>query len=387
VVISAPECKKQPAFKILIPNVKTYYLVCLNAQDCQDWLTMLERIRLGKPAVVEKQRKIGPDDFETIRLLGRGTYGRVDLVRHRADGTYYAMKTMNKQALAQFGQVQQTFTERDVLLKTVHPFLVGAHFTFQSDTELFLVLDYVPGGELFQRLKEETMFSEARSRLYGAEILMGLGHLHSLGFIYRDLKPENILLDYGGHLRLTDFGLVKMNLAADTTTSTFCGTPQYMAPEMLERQPYTRSVDWWSFGIILYEMLTGWPPFYNENMRALVRAICNDRVGFPQHVSQDARDLILRLLDKRPELRLGACEYDYQEIQAHPWFAGMDWDAVYNKTTQPEWVPPRRDDEFAIRPDEEDGTPEIMIGFDTETVSGSTQTAFSGFTCVQKSRL
>jgi len=198
-----------------------------------------------------------------------------------------------------------------------------------------MVLDYVPGGELFGRLKEEGSFSEQRVRLYAAEILVGLGHLHSLKYVYRDLKPENILVDSDGHLKLTDFGLVKTKMETDSTTSTFCGTPEYIAPEMLQQQPYTKSVDWWSFGILVYEMLTGLPPFYDENVNKMYRMILSEPLTFPDSMSPEAQDLISQLLDRNPETRLGASANDYEDIKKHPFFAPLNWDKVLSKQYTP----------------------------------------------------
>jgi serine/threonine protein kinase len=393
VVMSAPECRQQPAFKVSIPNVRTFYFVASSADDASAWIAALEGARLNKGAPPPPQapppKRTGIEDFEIIRLIGRGTYGAVQLVRHRESRRLFAMKTMNKQMLADYQQIDQTLTERNVLLQTVHPFLVGAHYTFQTDVAIFLVLDYVPGGELFGRLKAEHAFAEPRARLYAAEILLGLGHLHSLGFVYRDLKPENILVDAEGHLKLTDFGLVKTIGGEKGTTTTFCGTPEYLAPEMLRQLPYTKAVDWWSFGCIVYEMLVGLPPFYDENKNKMYRAIMQDEVRFPPAVSADAKDLILGLLERNPNSRLGGGEGDYKEIQPHPFFAPLDWNAVMNRTMTPVWVP-----QLAAETD----VSNFDAQFTNETVNtvwadqqgivqASTQSAFDGFTSVNSSRL
>jgi serine/threonine protein kinase len=389
-ILSAPECRRQPAFKICIPPTRTYYFVCESAKEVHDWLAVLDAVRLGSPAAAPpRPRRIGIDDFEPLRLIGRGAYGQVQLVRHCADGRLYAMKTMNKQVLADYDQVDQIMRERDVLLQTVHPFLVGAHFTFQNDASIFLVLDYVPGGELFQRLRVENRFSEGRTRLYAAEILLGLGHLHGLGFIYRDLKPENILVDAQGHLKLTDFGLVKALVGDHATTSTFCGTPEYLAPEMVQQQPYTKAVDWWSFGCLVYEMLVGLPPFYNENKNHMFRQIMESNIRFPPLVSPNARDLIWHLLDKNPESRLGAGPTDFQEMQGHPFFASLDWDAVANRMITPEWVPQLANETDVSNFDDRITSERVLRDWAPPSMNlrPTTPSAFTGFTCVNESRL
>jgi serine/threonine protein kinase len=255
------------------------------------------------------------------------------------------MKSLTKKDVQESDQMEQTMIERSVLVQTVHPFLVGAHYTFQDAKKFYLVLDYVPGGELFTRLREERVFQEPRTRFYAAEILLGLAHLHSQGLIYRDLKPENILVDRDGHLRITDFGLVKTNMKeADATTTTFCGTPEYIAPEMLLSAPYTKSVDWWSFGILVYEMLVGIPPFFDENQNKMYRMIVSEPVNFPDTLSRTAHDLINKLLDKNPDSRLGSGEEDSEEIKRHPFFAGTEWTALLNKEIPAPWKPDLKGD-------------------------------------------
>ena len=380
-VLEAPECKKKPAFKIVVPFVRTYYIRAESEADAKDWIEKIKKVITGEPAAEPK--KISIDDFDILKQIGKGTYGTVQLVRNKNDHQLYAMKTMSKARIQQFEQVAQTITERNVLLKTVHPFLVGAHFAFQSETDIFLVLDYVPGGELFTRLQVEGRFSESRTRLYAAEILLGLGHLHKLGFVYRDLKPENILVDAQGHLKITDFGLVKTGMEKGSTTATMCGTPEYVAPEMVQQKPYTMAVDWWSFGVLIFEMMTGLPPFFDENPGKMYRAILTSGVNFPNYVSEHAQSLISGLLEKNPDQRLGSGPGDYMDIQKHPFFDGLDWDAVMNRAIKPEFVPDIKSDLDTSNFDPECTEETAGLSFKSKAiVSESTQSAFVGFTCV-----
>lgn len=393
-IADAPECKKPHAFRIVVDGVRTYYICAQSEKDEQEWINFLKAARGSGPAQTTTsapaapERKIGVNDFDTIRVIGRGSYGKVQLVRCKVDGKLYAMKEMSKQLLEESEQIEQTLVEKRVLLQTVHPFLVGAHYTFQTTGTIFMVLDYVPGGELFGRLKEEGSFSEQRVRLYAAEILIGLGHLHSLKYVYRDLKPENILVDSDGHLKLTDFGLVKPKMDADSTTSTFCGTPEYIAPEMLQQQPYTKAVDWWSFGILVYEMLTGLPPFYDENVNKMYRMILSEPLTFPDSMSPEAQDLITQLLDRNPETRLGSSANDYEDIKKHPFFAPLDWDQVYKKQYTPEWKPTIKGETDTSNFDEEFTQEQTGHSFeDASMITAQTQQEFVNFTCTSESAI
>ena len=245
------------------------------------------------------------DDFETLAAIGRGTYGRVFQVRKHGTNHVYAMKVMCKSDIVARHQVRHTFTERALLAAVHHPFVVTMHYAFQSSTALFLVLALQSGGELFFHLRREGAFSEPRVRLYAAEILLALDALHRARFVYRDLKPENILLDGEGHVRLSDFGLAKETSGA-LDASTFCGTPSYMAPEVLLGTGHGIAVDWWGFGTLMFESLAGAPPFYSRNVHAMYRSILCGELCWPLSVSRAARALLEGLLVRDPLRRLGA---------------------------------------------------------------------------------
>lgn len=255
------------------------------------------------------------------------------------------MKTLRKAALVKRNQLLHTKTERNILQNIKHPFLTSLTYAFQTPDKLYLVMDFCGGGELFYWLKKDRRFSQNRARLFAAEILLALEALHSHDIIYRDLKPENILLDLEGHIRLTDFGLSKeavTGAGAQGGTKTFCGTPEYLAPEILENKGHGKAVDWWSLGTLIYEMLTGLPPFYDQNMQRMYDKILNAPLRFPAYMSPEAKNLLSGLLQRKVEDRLGSGPDDSASIKNHPFFNGLDWDQVYAKEVTPEFKPPNR---------------------------------------------
>lgn len=284
-------------------------------------------------------------DFTLKKVLGKGSFGKVMLVVKNDDptGKLLAMKTLRKEALIKRNQLAHTATERHVLQHLDHPFLVKLMYAFQTTDKLYMVLEYMGGGELFHWLKEHRRFSEPRARLYTAEIGLGLGALHDLDIVYRDLKPENLLLDTAGHIRITDFGLSKDNVkgaGSDGGTQTFCGTPEYLAPEILENKGHGKGVDWWSFGTLLYEMMCGLPPFYDTNVQRMYSKILIAPLKFPTYLSKDAGSVLAALLQRDVNQRLGSGKGDFEEIQRHAFFAALDFKKVYNKEYTPEFVPP-----------------------------------------------
>jgi serine/threonine protein kinase len=261
-----------------------------------------------------------------MSVLGKGSFGKVILVRKRDTGQLYAMKVLKKSYVVKKRQVEHTKTERSVLGSVQHPFIVKLHFAFQTGDKLHLVLDYCSGGELFFHLQNKGRFSQDLALFYTAELALALGALHTSGVVFRDLKPENILLDDVGHIKLADFGLSKEGILDQAHgTRSFCGTPEYLAPEILLRQGHGKAVDWWSLGALLYEMLTGLPPWYSRDRNKMFQSIRSAPLQFPSLVSAEARSLIGGLLTRDPRQRLGGSE-DVEEIKNHPIFKEFDFE-------------------------------------------------------------
>uniref|UniRef100_A0A7N6A5Z7 Serine/threonine-protein kinase sgk-1 n=1 Tax=Anabas testudineus TaxID=64144 RepID=A0A7N6A5Z7_ANATE len=283
--------------------------------------------------------RVKPSDFDYLKVIGRGSFGKVLLARHRKQGGYYAVKVLQKQMIVKRKEQKHVMVERSVLQKALlHPFLVGLHFSFQTPNTLFFVLDYVNGGELFYHLQREGSFPEHRSVFYAAEMAMALGYLHSLEIVYRDLKPENILLDSEGHVKLTDFGLCKEGVAVGGIMHTFCGTPEYLAPEVLQGHPYSRAVDWWGLGAVLFEMLYGLPPFYSRSKAKMFENILYAPLKLHNKASLAARSLLGGLLERDVSKRLGSSR-DLVELQEHPLFCTINWDDLLARKVIPPFIP------------------------------------------------
>jgi RAC serine/threonine-protein kinase len=284
------------------------------------------------------KRKVTLESFEFLKVLGKGTFGKVILCREKATGRLYAIKILKKEIIIQKDEVAHTQTENRVLRKTNHPFLTSLKYSFQTNDRLCFVMEYVNGGELFFHLSRERVFSEDRTRFYGAEIISALAYLHSQNIIYRDLKLENLLLDKDGHIKIADFGLCKEDITYGRTTKTFCGTPEYLAPEVLEDNDYGRAVDWWGIGVVMYEMMCGRLPFYNRDHDVLFTLILMEEVKFPRNLSSDARELLGGLLIKDPARRLGGGPDDARQIMAHPFFSCINWRDLEQKKVKKKWL-------------------------------------------------
>ncbi|XP_052333829.1 ribosomal protein S6 kinase alpha-2 [Oncorhynchus keta] len=327
--------------------------------------------------------KADPSQFELLKVLGQGSYGKVFLVRkiRGSDrGQLYAMKVLRKATLKVRDRVRSKM-ERDILAEVNHPFIVKLHYAFQTEGKLYLILDFLRGGDLFTRLSKEVMFTEEDVKFYLAELALALDHLHSLGIIYRDLKPENILLDEEGHIKITDFGLSKEATDHDKRAYSFCGTIEYMAPEVVNRRGHTQSADWWSFGVLMFEMLTGSLPFQGKDRKETMVLILKAKLGMPQFLSPEVQSLIRALFKRNPANRLGAGPDGVEEIKRHHFFGNIDWNKLYRREIKPPFKPAvgRPEDTFHFDPEFTSRTPTDSPGIPP---SDNTHQLFRGFSFV-----
>lgn len=271
------------------------------------------------------------DDFQIMKVLGRGSYGKVCLVQYKKTKEYYAMKSLKKDVLLDEDQVESTLLEKKILQSLDFPFLVGMVFCFQTEERIYFVMPFVQGGELFQHLRNSKYFPEDKVKFYAAIIGLSLEYLHTHGIVYRDIKPENILMEVDGYLKLIDFGMAKI-LEGDEKANSFCGTPEYLAPEIITGEGHNVNADWWSYGTLIYEMLFGIPPFFCENVEKMYELITHANVRFPKKItaSEEAKDLLLKLLVKDQNQRLGS-KGGFNSIREHPWFKGYDFDSLLQK--------------------------------------------------------
>lgn len=301
------------------------------------------------------------EDWEIVETLGTGTFGRVLLVRQRptyrptayhpifphlfqsldplspspsstqqADGQlpHFAMKVLKKSEIVRLKQVEHINSERAILERVRHPFVVELYATYQDSLNVYMLLSYIPGGELFSHLRRAGRFSADVTRFYLASIILAIEYLHSSNIIYRDLKPENLLLDRVGYLRIADFGFAKH---IEDRTYTLCGTPEYLAPEIVLSQGHGKAVDWWALGILAFEMLAGYPPFFDDHTLGIYEKILRNEIAFPSHIDPYAKDLIRGLLTADRSKRLGNLRGGAKDVMGHAWFAGVDWGSLERK--------------------------------------------------------
>ncbi|XP_033172169.1 ribosomal protein S6 kinase 2 beta [Drosophila mauritiana] len=334
-----------------------------------------------KEVIKEGHDKADPSQFELLRVLGEGSFGKVFLVRKiigKDAGTLYAMKVLKKATLKVKDRVRST-NERKILADVGHAFIVRLHYAFQTPGKLYLILDFLRGGDLFTRLSKEVMFTEEDVKFYLAELALAMNHLHTLGIIYRDLKPENILLDEHGHIALTDFGLSKQPLDGSKTYS-FCGTVEYMAPEIVNRKGHDFAADWWSFGVLMYEMLTGNLPFHGQTRQETMNQILRSKLGMPENLSPEAQSLLRALFKRNPQNRLGAGAQGILDIKAHCFFATIDWVRLERKQVRPPFIPAvSRDDAFYFDVEYTSKSPRDSPG---GPISASAHEIFRGFSFV-----
>jgi len=340
------------------------------AENVEKYKTELEDNRNPENSMSDMQpppESVALDDFEILQTIGKGGFGKVVKVAKKDTKKVYAMKIMNKTKISGQRQLQCLIAERNIMLND-NPFLMHLHYSFQTDDKLYFVMDYIPGGDLAYHLEVKGRFNEKEAKFISAEIVLALEHLHSCGIIYRDLKLENILLDGQGHICLTDFGLSKELDSYGATTKTVCGTPTYLAPEVLLGQPYGNLIDWWSLGVVLYELFTGMNPFDARDFDAVLNNILHSAVIIPEYVPSSAKDLIEKLLQRNPQKRLCSGPTGSAEIQGHDFYTGIEWPKIMVKANKPPYIPkqgdnfdPKLEDE-GIEPPEGKGNGKIDLG-------------------------
>lgn len=293
------------------------------------------------PPAAPRPTKIGLDHFNFLAVLGKGNFGKVMLAETKTSKQLYAIKVLKKEFIIENDEVESTRSEKRVFLianKERHPFLLNLHACFQTETRIYFVMEYISGGDLMLHI-QRGQFGSKRAQFYAAEVCLALKYFHENGVIYRDLKLDNILLTLDGHIKIADYGLCKEDMHYGSTTSTFCGTPEFMAPEILMDKRYGRAVDWWAFGVLIYQMLLQQSPFRGEDEEEIYDAILSDEPLYPIHMPRDSVSILQKLLTREPELRLGSGPNDAQDVMAHAFFRNINWDDIYYKRIEPPYKP------------------------------------------------
>ncbi|XP_071689806.1 serine/threonine-protein kinase AtPK2/AtPK19-like [Rutidosis leptorrhynchoides] len=327
-----------------------------------------------------KVESIGLEDFEVMKVVGQGAFGKVYQVRKRDTLDIYAMKVVRKDKIVEKNHAEYMKAERDILTKIDHPFIVQLRYSFQTKYRLYLVLDFVNGGHLFFQLYHHGLFREDLARIYAAEIVSAVSHLHANGIMHRDLKPENILLDVDGHALLTDFGLAK-EFDENARSNSLCGTVEYMSPEIILGKGHDKAADWWSVGILLFEMLTGQPPFHGGNREKIQKKIVKDKLKMPAFLTSEAHCLLKGLLQKDPNKRLGNGLMGSDDIKHHKWFKPINWKKLDARQIQPSFIPEVSGNQCIANFDKR-WTDMSLLDSPASSPSGSTN-LFQGFTYVK----
>ncbi|AOA62299.1 Serine/threonine kinase [Komagataella phaffii CBS 7435] len=330
------------------------------------------------------RQKYGLDDFRFIAVLGKGNFGKVMLAESIHTGQLCAIKVLKKDFIIKNDEVASTKSEKRVFIianRGKHPFLLNLHQCFQTENRIYFVMEYVSGGDLMWHAQQRT-FSPSRAKFYAAEVLLALQYFHENGVVYRDLKLDNILLTADGHIKLADYGLCKEEMWYGSTTATFCGTPEFMAPEILKEQKYDKAVDWWAFGVLLYQMMLGKSPFKGEDEDEVFNSILTDEPRYPIQMDRESVDILQQLLTKDPYKRLGASEEDAEEIKRHPYFHGINWDDIMQCKVPPPLIPTIKDRHDVSNFDVEFTTEAPKLTPVNSVLSLSMQEQFRGFTYV-----
>ena len=303
---------------------------------CEDSQILIENklsLLEPNPNAVENLEELSITDFKLLKVLGKGRFGKVFLASYKKSGQLFAIKILQKSKIVSENLVNYTLSEKNILSRINHPFIAKLHYALQSTEELYLVLTYYSGGTLEDYLKASKKFPESSVKFFICEIILALEELHNNSIVYRDLKPENILIDGNGHLVLSDFGLSKQGMNDTDSTYSFCGSSAYMPPEILLQSGHNKSVDWYLLGVLMYELLSGSPPFYNPIRRNLAENILTHALQLPENISEPCQDLLTNLLKRSPSERIGYTK-DAKEIKEHPYFSDIDWSKVYHKANK-----------------------------------------------------
>uniref|UniRef100_A0A3P9LBC6 protein kinase C n=1 Tax=Oryzias latipes TaxID=8090 RepID=A0A3P9LBC6_ORYLA len=303
----------------------------------------------------QKKGPLSLQDFRLIAVLGRGHFGKVLLSEYKKTGTMYAIKALKKGDIIARDEVDSLMCEKrifEIVNMSHHPFLINLFACFQTSQHVCFVMEYTAGGDLMMHIHTD-VFTEPRAVFYAACVVLGLQFLHDHKIVYRDLKLDNLLLDTDGYVKIADFGLCKEGMGYGDRTSTFCGTPEFLAPEVLTDTSYTRAVDWWGLGVLIYEMLVGESPFPGDDEEEVFDSIVNDEVRYPRFLSTEAIGIMRRLLRRNPERRLGSGEKDAEEVKKQPFFRSVDWEALLQRKVPPPFVPSIRGKEDVSNFDEE----------------------------------
>lgn len=312
-------------FSIISHDNKEYMFSTSDFSNFNSWVTRIT-------SKTFEESNLSMKNFEIISVIGRGCYGKVMLCRKRDNNQLIAIKSIHKNKLIQKNNVNMVLSEKNILSTIKHPFIVKLLYTFQSETKVYFALEYCPGGDMFFQLQNRKSFSIHDVMIYVAEIALALDSLHKNGIVYRDIKPENIVLDENGHVKIVDFGFSKF--INDDLTSTFCGSVEYLAPEIIERKPYGKEVNWWALGALAYELLFGYPPFMNDNKFKLMNMIVNSEIIFPYNTDPKIQKLLRGLLNKDPKTR-----FKFEDLMKCDFFHGYDFGYFINKKIAPEFVP------------------------------------------------
>ena len=337
-----------------------------------------------EPDANEMIIKLTYNDFIPIKLLGRGSFGQVILSRLKINNKLYAMKILDKSLLKVKKQELHTKAERDLMVKIHCPFIVNIKSAFQDEKYLYIVSDFMQGGDMYYHLHQARKFDFNLTQFYISEIILALEYLHKNNMVYRDLKPENILLDAKGHIKLADFGLSKMLNSSKDKAFTVCGTLQYLAPEMFTNQGYDKNVDWWALGCLIYEMLTGKLPFPIKRGMSLNNEIYKSKIQYPRFLDQDARDLISQLLEVDPKKRLGSGKGGVEKIKKHPFFEEINWKDFWDKKIIPPFKPDL-EDELDLKYFDSQFTDEPLESFTKNPRSREVSYEYNNFTYVTES--